>query len=338
MIDVYSILNGIFSKATTTITKGMYGAGAGIFNHTFFTSIFALFIVYVGVLIAFKKIQSEELAYKLTWTIFIFSLVKAFMWDSYYYESLISFLDLPRLVFTELISKIVRVASNDASIQNIINVLNSTNDSLLSAILSKAGWDNIVAYIFAIILWLTSSFLMIVILLTTVFSTFLSEIILSLAVFVIPFMIIKKTEYIFYNWCKLYISVSLYAPFTILFGLVSVETTNLTMHITKLLENDFENNFNMILVLALAQVLTALGIFKIPNIINQIIGSSNEGTSLTSGVGTVSAGATIMDGFSKATGMSFVGAGVNKGAKKMSKAAVNKTGQKWNDIKAGGRD
>lgn len=333
MIDLFSILNGLFSIATSNITKGIYQAGASIFNHTFFTSVFTLFILYIGIQISFKRIQSEELAYKLAWTIFIFSLVKAFMLDTYYYQLLVSFLDLPRRAFTELIVRIVNLSSTDATIQNIINVINTANDSLFSAIVNKSGWSNPMGYIYAVVLWLTSTFLMIVILLTTVFSTFLSEVIISLAVFIVPFMTIKKTEYIFYNWCKLYISVSLYAPFTNLFGLISVETAKITMHVTEMLKSDFESNLEMIVVLVISQLLTALAIFKIPNIINQIIGSSNEGSSLTSGVGTVSAGVTAMSYFSKFTGINFGAKMAGKAAKKTASWGVEKAKGKWNDIR-----
>ena len=53
----------------------------------------------------------------------------------------------------------------------------------------------------------------------------------------------------------------------------------------KAIDTSFEQNIQYILVLILAQGLVIIAVFKIPNIINQLIGSSNEGSSLTSGVG-----------------------------------------------------
>ncbi len=338
MINLFSTLNGIFSKATESIIKGIYQAGATIFNNEFFTAIFALFVVYVGIMIAFRKIQSEELAYKLTWTVFIFSFVKAFMYDPYYYDLLVSFLDLPRLVFTELIVRLVNTTNSEASVESLINVLYTASNSLTDSLFKVGSLTNFIPLIYGVIVWFTSTFLILVILLTTVFSVFLSQVVLALGVFIVPFLLIKKTEYIFYSWSKLYISISLYAPFTILFGLIAVETANTTIHITKLLETDFKANIEFILVLVLAQALTIIAIFKIPNIINQIIGSSNEGTSLTSGVGTVSAGATVMSGFSKMTGFNFVSRVAQSGASKVNSSIGKKSAEKWNDIKAGGRD
>ncbi|RXJ68296.1 conjugal transfer protein TrbL [Halarcobacter ebronensis] len=336
MINLFHLINGIFEKATQQITRGIYDVGASIFNNEFFTSVFALFILYVGFLIAFRKIQTEELAYKLVWTICIFSLVKAFMYDRYYYEMLVSFLNLPMSIFTEMISRVVHSANSDADIATLINVLYTASDNLTETILKEAGWSNISAYIYGFVVWVTSTFLILIILLTTVFSTFLAKVILALGTFIVPFMLIKKTEYIFYSWCKLYISVSLYVPFTVLFGLVAIETANLTMNISKTLETDFNNNIQLILALVVAQALTIVAIFKIPNIINQIIGSSNEGSSLTSGVGTVSAGATAVGAFSKFTGLNFVSKAAQSSVTKASSSIAKKSSEKWNDIRVKG--
>lgn len=330
MINLFHLINGIFEKATQTITQGIYHAGASIFNDQFFTSAFSVFVLTVGFLIMFKKIQSEELAYRLVWAITIFSVIKAFMWDRYYYEMLVSFLDLPRSIFSEMVVQVVKSTNREATVSNIINVLYTSTDNLTSRIFKEAGWSNISAYLYGFIVWLTSTFLILVILLTTVFSTFLAKIVLSLGTFIVPFMLFKKTEYIFYSWCKLYISTSLYVPFTTLFGLVSIETTTLTMKLSKTLENDFENSLNLLLALVIAQGLTTIAIFKIPNIINQVIGSSNEGSSLTSGVGTVSAGATIIGGAAKYTGMNFV----KKAGGAVAGKVASSANSKWNTIKA----
>ncbi|PZP12720.1 MAG: conjugal transfer protein TrbL, partial [Aliarcobacter butzleri] len=107
-------------------------------------------------------------------------------------------------------------------------------------------------------------------------------------------------------------SVSLYAPFTLLFGLISVQTSEFTINVTHAIQADFQQNVMYIFALIIVQAITALAIFKIPNIINQVIGSSNEGSSLTSGVGTLSAGGAIVSAFSKYTGLKYSAQAMNR--------------------------
>lgn len=108
-----------------------------------------------------------------------------------------------------------------------------------------------------------------------------------------------------------------------LFGLVSIKVVDLTMVTAKAIDTSFEQNIQFILVLILAQGLVIIGVFKIPNIINQLIGSSNEGSSLTSGVGTLSAGGAIVGAVSKYSGVSFSASKAGKVAKSAGGAIVS---------------
>lgn len=326
MIELFDVINGIFSRSTDQIIKGLYGAGNSLYGNDFFETIFALVIVYVAYLIATRKIQSEALLHQIIWSLTVITLVKLIMYNSYFYNFLIEIMDLPKVAFTELISRFVTRVSTDATIEDMINTISVANDSLITSLFDKGGISNPLPLVYGVILWITSTFLLLVILLMTVFATFLSKVILSLMPFVIVFLMFKKTEYIFFGWFKLYISVSLYAPFCLLFGLVTVNTVRLTVSVSQLLKEDFETNMNYILALVLTQALTAVAVFKIPNIINQIIGSANEGGSMTSGVGTVSAGATIMTTAGKLSGMGvmskFMQGGAKKGLNKMKENSI----------------
>ncbi|WP_419673776.1 type IV secretion system protein [Aliarcobacter butzleri] len=303
--NIFKTLQGIFENVTGDIQNGLYQSAKTIFDNGFFNIAFAFAIIWIGFMIAFKKFNSEEMAYKSIWTICVFSFVKVMLLEQSMYQNMIDVFNIPRNAFLMAINDLVKRTNSTADVQTIINALYASQTLITKSIFDKGGLTEIAPFFYGFIVWFTGSLMMLVIILNTVFSIFLSEIILALLPLVLPTLIWKKTEYVFFSWIKLYVSVSLYAPFTILFGLISIKVVELTMKIANAIDKDFEQNVQYILVLVLAQGLVIIAVFKIPNIINQLIGSSNEGSSLTSGVGTLSAGGAIVSAFSKYTGLKY---------------------------------
>jgi len=317
--NIYEIVETIFQNATDYITRGLYNGAQYVFNNGFFNVAFSLSVIWLGSLIAFNKLKSEEIAHKFIWTILLFAFVKTIIYNQYMYESLVTILNTPRDVFIDLIHNFVSDIDKNASVKNIITNLASSISSVGTYIFNQVGLNNISAVFYGLIVYASGAFLIIVIFLNSVFSIFLSNVVLALLPFVLPFLIWKKSEGMFFSWVKLYISISLYAPFTLLFGLIAVETTRFTMFVSHNIQTDFKSNVMYIFALVIVQALTALAIFKIPNIINQIIGSSNEGSSLTGGIGTISAGGAIVSTLAKASGMKFAGAQSVRGATSVAK-------------------
>ncbi len=317
---IFESITGVFSTAMYSINDGIYKGAHTVFTNDFFEVALSISFVVIGYMIAFRKLKDEEIAYKIIWTLIIFVIVHTVLYNKSWYNYLIELLDLPRDAFVSLIKTTVTTINNEASIGNIINRIHLANSGLTNYLYDIGGVSNIVPLVYGILVFITGNFLLLVILLTSVFSIFLSQIVLALLPLILIFLIWKKTEYIFFNWAKLYISISLYAPFTLLFGLVSIQIANLSIQTLSNIQQDFGASAIYISSLALMQLLTALAIFKIPNIINQVIGSSNEGSSLTSGVGTISAGTAIMGAVSKYTGLRFTG---NKAKNMASKVGGN---------------
>lgn len=322
--QLYESVNNILSESMNEIIEGLYRGAHLIFTNDFFEVALGISFAIIGYMIAFRRIKDEEIAHKIVWTLMIFSLVYTVLYDKDWYNFLIEVLNLPMEAFVSMIKSIVTSVDDEATISNIINRIHLANTSLVNALLDKGSVTNPIPALYGFVVWLTGSFLIIVILINGVFSLFLSQVVLALAPLVLPFLIWKKTEYIFFNWAKLYISVSLYAPFTLLFGLISIKVADLTLKTLTIVQHDFVEGIVFLASLIIVQLLVALGIFKIPNLINQIIGSSNEGSSLTSGVGTISAGGAIMGAFSKYTGMKFAGNKIGAQASKAGRAIGNK--------------
>ncbi|MEV9643001.1 type IV secretion system protein [Aliarcobacter butzleri] len=322
--NIFKTLKGIFENVTGDIQNGLYQSAKTIFDNGFFNIAFAFAIIWIGFMIAFKKFNSEEMAYKSIWTICVFSFVKLMLLEQSMYQNMIDVFNLPRNAFIMAINNLVKGTNSTADVETIINTLYASQLLITKSIFDKGGLTEIAPFFYGFIVWFTGSLMMLVIILNTVFSIFLSEIILALLPLVLPTLIWKKTEYVFFSWIKLYVSVSLYAPFTILFGLISIKVVELTMKIANAIDKDFEQNVQYILVLVLAQGLVIIAVFKIPNIINQLVGSSNEGSSLTSGVGTLSAGGAMVSTFSKYTGLTYTASKVGGIASKTAGAVTTK--------------
>jgi type IV secretion system protein VirB6 len=310
MVGIFKAVNGMFDEALKEIQAGLFNSGAAIFDNAFFNVAFYLSICYIGFLLMFQKMKTEDSAYKLIWLIIIFTIVKGILAQQSIYVFFMQIINAPANALLQMITSFVTSINGNASIENIFeSVLTSLNDTH-NIIYAQAGWNNLMAYVYAAALYFCGTFLLVAILLFSVFSIFLAKTVLALSPFVIIFLLWRKTEYIFFNWLRLYVSLSLYAPMTILFGLVCIKVAE---HMKKVSTGLAEGGFSDVIGVCVALILISLAIFKIPNIINQVIGSSNEGSSLSSGMGTLSAGAAIVGTVAKASGAKFVGESAGKG-------------------------
>ncbi|MGB7402382.1 MAG: type IV secretion system protein [Arcobacter sp.] len=301
--DIYNLVNGILFQSTNEITSGLYNGARIVFDKGFFISAMAIAIAYIGWKIAWSKTKNDEALYSAVWMLIMFAIVQLMIKQGNYYQWFIDGVNIPRDTFVEMINTIVTNVNPHAGLENILNTLMTTTNSIASASFANGSLTNWLPFAYGIIAYLTGTFLIIIIVVMTLFSKFLSNITMALLPFVVVTLLWKKTEYVFFAWIKLYISLSLYAPFTMIFGLVSIHVVNLSMSISQNLAHDYMNSAEMILILVIVQGIIIIGIFKIPNIINQLIGSANEGSSMTSGVGALSSGATLLMGAAKYTGL-----------------------------------
>lgn len=315
MLNIYTMTAGIFDDSMEEIKQAIYSSSNAVFGNGFFELAYGIALIWIGGMIAFRKIQTDEIAHKFIWTLIMFGVVKLILFNEIYYHHLVDILNIPRDVFLKSMQELSKTINKNATTENIINTLYLAITQLSDNMFKQGGLTNLAPYIYGGIVFITGMILILVTILNTIFSIFLSDITMALLPLVIVTLIWKKTEYVFFAWVKLYISISLYAPFTILFGIISIKVVDLTMSLSTAITKDINASVEYIIVLVLAQALIILGIFKIPNIINQLIGSSNEGSSLTSGIGTISAGGAIMSAISKYTGMSATGKVAGKGLK-----------------------
>lgn len=309
MVGIYKAVNGIFDNALTGIQSGLYESAASLFNNAFFNIAFTLSLCYIGFLLMFQKLKTEESAYKLIWLIVVFTLVKGVISQQGLYQFFMQIINAPANALLQMLNGLVSGINQNANLETIVENLVTALRNIHDTIYEKGNWDNMGAYIYALMLYVCGTFVIVAIMLFSIFSIFLAKTTLALSPFIIIFLLWKKTEYIFFNWLRLYVSLSLYPAMTILFGLVCHEVAEYMKRVASGLA---EGGFDGVIGVCIALVLVGLGVFKIPNIINQVIGSSNEGSSMTSGLGTISTGAALVGGVAKWTGAKFAGkAGAN---------------------------
>jgi len=323
MISLFSGANRILETATISVQEGMYRGAQLIYDNAFFISALTLSIIIFGVMFAFRKFQSEEAVYQVFWTLLVFSFVKTMLISTNSYDFFVEILRIPSKVLTEAVGQVLQAAGVQKTMKEILDSIQTSNVNLLEMVRAEGGIRNWFPFFISTVIWLVGTFLMVTIIMMLLVSNFLAELVLSLAPLIIPVLVFSKTQGVFFQWMRLYISLSLYAPFTLLFGVVLIQVNKLIQQgVAALRKEGFAENTEFILVVIVVQLIVILGIYRIPNIINQIIGSSNEGSSLSGSVGTASAGVTMLMGASKLSGINLAGKGVEKGmdgfAKKLS--------------------
>lgn len=187
--DIYSLIVGIFNDSMFQITNGLYEGASRVFNNDFFEVAFALSVVMLGFMIMTRKIKDEEISYKIIWLIIIFTVVKTVLWNKEMFDYLIKLLDLPREVFLNMINYLVSSTNADAKLDIIIRRIITSQNTLTNYLYDQSSITNITPFFYSFILWLTGTFLVLVILLTSVFSIFICQVVLSFAPLIIPFLI-----------------------------------------------------------------------------------------------------------------------------------------------------
>lgn len=316
MLSLYETTNRILTKASVSIREGLYSGAQQIYDNIFFESALTLAVIIFGFMYTFRRFDNEETVYKIFWTLLVFTFVKTVLINYSTFEYFTTLLRLPFDIFMKAVGTALRVAGGTTETSFVIDSIMDSNIRFLELVRSYGSYKNLFPFFYSLIIWLVGTFLMVTIIMMILVSTFLADLVLALAPLILPTLIFAKTQNVFFQWLRLYISLSLYAPFTLLFGVALVEVNKLIQQGAHALEEGgFAENTGFILVVIVAQIIIVLSIYRIPNIINQIIGSSNEGSSLSGSVGTASAGVTLLMGAARYSGLGIASKGVTAGAR-----------------------
>ena len=325
LADIYIAIKAILNESIEPIKSGMFDIASEVFNNGWFQTSFTIILLYLGWQLFSGKMKADEIGQRFVWTLLIYGLVQFIITDANTYKQVNNAVNLPKDILNQSISKYITKNNKDATVENGIKASAVAIGGTAGRIWDSAGFTNISGYFIATLLILAGGFLIITMIFMSLISVFLAQFVLCFLPFALMMWTFQKTTGIFFGWLKLYISLSLYEPISSIFGLVVAKTSEYTASITS---NDaILEDLSLILGMVLLQIVAALCIFKIPNLVNQVMGSTNEGSSLTSAVGTAGAGGSIGKGIFQ--GIKGVGGLIGKGL-----GGIQKGIQSWKNKRA----
>lgn len=309
--NIFDIISKILKKLGDNLTDKIYKASHDIYTNGFVLSFVSVLVVF-WVLSKLKGWERKD-----TYTIFVYAttyvIVLSLLKNKDLFLFVLGIYDFPKHVLNGVVGFIVGADKADpfeiiAIVQNSLTAINIDTGSFWSGY--KVA--NIITYG---IFWLTAFFMIVCLAVMIIFSTFTAILIKSLGAIVIPCLLWNKTRGIYFAWLKLYISLTLYAPFAIFISLMAKESSEYASNVT----NDNMagvDSFISIIAVATINLLCIVMLMKIPSWVNQLVGSNNDNDSM--GVGTVlKTGMEAMGGLMKGAkrGAGALGGGGNLGSK-----------------------
>lgn len=309
--NIFDIISKILKKLGDNLTDKIFKASHDIYTNGFVLSFVSVLVVF-WVLSKLKGWERKD-----TYTIFVYAttyvIVLALLKNKDLFLFVLGIYDFPKNILNGVMGFIVGADKANpfkiiAIVQNSLTAINIDIGSFWSGY--KVA--NIITYG---IFWLTSFFMIVCLAVMIIFSTFTAILIKSLGAIVIPCLLWNKTRGIYFAWLKLYISLTLYAPFAIFISLMAKESSEYASNVT----NDNMagvDSFISIIAVATINLLCIVMLMKIPSWVNQLVGSNNDNDSM--GVGTVlKTGMEAMGGLMKGAkrGAGALGGGGNLGSK-----------------------
>jgi type IV secretion system protein VirB6 len=321
-LNTFEQLAALFQQVGDNIGAMIYGASKGIYNNEWFVACFSLSILVYGIYIIKDGVNREKIIRAMT-----FLMMYAFIWmflnNKTVYNLTTDIMDIPKTIFSQGLNVVITGSMGKMVLpQDVVIEVSGSFADTAKNILDADGW--VLPKVMYVLFCMTSMVLITAIAGLSIISIFIAEIIFSLFALILPFALWKQTRGLLFSWARTYISYSLYAPFASLFGVFAIKLAEFTKEeLTKQSISDMD--FQIISSVIIGQIIIIFCIFKIPTIINQIIGSQNEGGSLSGAISSLSV-----------AGGAFMGAGRAMGATAaatkttaMAKAAASKLSKKF---------
>lgn len=288
MGDIYNSIAVIFYNVTNAIVAKVYSTTLILYKGVI-PYLFVLFILVWTI----KKISTAEHfslkdLYPSVIFTFTFIVVEIILLnEKIYYFFLEDVFQYPRDALSSVVIGILNDTKNSTNPNEIIKTL-ITSISTTQAVLDQAdgGWFdfNFTSKLLSVVFWIVSLVLIILVCGITIVSTLLARILISFFGFMLPFVLWSKTRGYFAGWLRTYISFSLYAPLAVLFASVAVQfgtySTSIMLDVGKN-ENIDLMSFMIVIV---GFVLCIYFLLKIPNLVNGVVGSSNDSMTGASGI------------------------------------------------------
>lgn len=270
-MDVFTLIVNIVNGASIELMKNVYAGCADVYISSISYTLFGLSIVIWG----FLKIRgdwSRSDLFKGMMFCLVFIIIQASLSSFENYQSALRIFKIPSYWFNAGVSAF---SGGSFNLEKMVNLQMNTIDHNFESIYSKGGLTNPMPYMLAIIYWLIGMVFLMILIIMTVLSQFMANVILSLGALVFPLVIWQQTKSIFFSWLKLYVSLSLWSPFAILLGSIPASVTD---HLKKgdMLSANNEALTEVVLISVVLMLFSIFLLTKIPGWVSAIIGTADN--------------------------------------------------------------
>ena len=223
--------------------------------------------------------------------ILLFVFIQASLSSFENYQSVLSVFKIPSYWFNAGVSSF---SGGSFNLESMVNVQFSTINYNFEVMWDKGGFTNPLPIVLSGVYWLVGFMFLIVLIVMTVLSQFMANVILSLGALALPLVIWQPTKSVFFSWLRLYISLSLWAPFALLLsGIPTNAIQNIQQGYILTAKSD-----TLIYAALVSIVLMLFSIFllvKIPAWVSAIIGSGDSDGTGSGLVGLAKMGTKILE-------------------------------------------
>ncbi|SQC36280.1 Type IV secretory pathway, TrbL components [Helicobacter fennelliae] len=286
-MEVFKLIVNIVNGSSIELMKNVYAGCADVYVSSIAYTLFGLSIVMWG----FLKIRgdwSRNDLFKAMIFCLIFIIVQASLSSFENYQTALNIFKIPSYWFNAGVSAF---SGGSFDLEGMVNLQMNTINTNFGYMYDEGGITDPMPWILAGLYWLIGMAFLIILIVMTVLSQFMANIILSLGALVFPLVIWQQTKSIFFSWLKLYISLSLWSPFALLLSGIP----------TSVMQNIQQGNIlgasgeALTYTALISIVLMLFSIFlltKIPSWVSTIIGSADSSGS-GSGLAGLAAGSML---------------------------------------------
>lgn len=261
-MDVFTLIINIVNSISIELMKNVYISSISYI-------LFGLSIVIWGLL----KIQgdwSRSDLFKGMMFCLVFIIIQASFSSFENYQSALRIFKIPSYWFNAGVSTF---SGGSFDLEGMVNLQLSTINHNFSHMYKKGSGADPMPWILGGLYWIIGMIFLIILIVMTVLSQFMANVILSLGALVFPLVIWQQTKGIFFSWLKLY--VSLWSPFTILLGGIPASVMQ-NIKQGYILISDGEALFYTALISIVLMLLSIFLLTKIPGWVSAIIGTADN--------------------------------------------------------------
>jgi len=287
-MDIFTLIVNIVNTTSIELMKNVYAGCADVYVSSIAYTLFGLSIVIWG----FLKIRgdwSRSDLFKGMIFCLIFIIIQAALSSFENYQTALNIFKIPSYWFNAGISAF---SGGSLDLEGMVNIQMNTINNNFNYMYDEGGITDPMPWILGGIYWIIGFAFLIILIVMTVLSQFMANVILSLGALVFPLIIWRQTKSIFFSWLKLYISLSLWSPFALLLSGIP----------TSVMQNIQQGNIlgasgeALTYTAMISIVLMLFSIFlltKIPSWVSAIIGSVDSSGS-GSGLAGLAAGSMLV--------------------------------------------